>query len=285
MGELFKYRAVNEHTLTFLSAGRIYFSAPEELNDPFDLRFVERDLHAQQQQLKRERRAKGTDAALLGVAMMNIFEREHSEGVVRTRIYCLSENVDSILMWSHYADSHRGICVVIEAEEIGEAWWLPFSKFSFSFAGMAFARVAADGRIKVIDQEAYSSTRFVRLPAQQVLYSDQAPGLFVYDPMPSGPMRGVTFELVKQTSWAYERERRVVVRESFLVENPAHLSSDAIVGVVFGMKIGKADVLRVRAAVESYARPVTYSRMVHRADGFGLDRIQISDIGDFIRSL
>jgi hypothetical protein len=285
--ELFKYRAVNEYTLALLSTGAVYFSSPAEFNDPFDTRFVERDLRAQQQQLERERRAQGTDAALLGVAMMNAFEREHRAGGVKTRIYCVSEIVDSILMWSHYADSHCGICVVLEAEEIGEPWWIPFAASSVSFAEMASVRTAADGRIEIVDREPSPSDQIVMLPAQQVLYSDQAPGLFMFDPLPHGPMRGVTFEFVKHTAWAYERERRVVVRESFLAENPAHLASDAIVGVVFGMKIPKADVLRVRAAIDCCvrARPIAYSRMIDRPDGFALDRIPVPDIDEFIRSL
>jgi hypothetical protein len=26
-------------------------------------------------------------------------------------IYCVSTNYDDVLMWSHYADSHKGICL------------------------------------------------------------------------------------------------------------------------------------------------------------------------------
>lgn len=285
--ELFKYRALNKYTLAFLSTGAVYFSSPAEFNDPFDTSFVERDLRPQRQQFERERQAKGTDAALLGVAAMDVFEREHRAGGVKKRIYCVSEIVDSILMWSHYADSHRGICVVFEAEEIGEPWWIPFTGSSMSFAGMAGVRTAADGRIEIVEREPSPSERIVMLPAQQVLYSDQVPGLFMFDPLPDGPMRGVTFELVKYTAWAYERERRVLVRESVLAENPAHLASDAIVGVVFGMKIPKVDVLQVRAAIDSCtrARPIAYSRMIDRPGGFGLDRVQVPDIDEFIRSL
>jgi len=99
--ELFKYRVVNEYTLSFLRTGAVYFSSPQELNDPFDVRFV---------------------------------EREHRAGGVKTRVYCLSEIVDSVLMWSHYADSHRGICVVLKAEERGEPWWIPFASSSINLA-------------------------------------------------------------------------------------------------------------------------------------------------------
>ncbi len=124
--ELFKYRSVNEYTLAFLRSGAVFFSSPADFIDPYDMRFVDRELLEQKQRLERERRAQGTDAALLGVAMMNVFEREHREGGVKKVVYCVSEIVDSILMWSHYANYHRGICVVLEAEEKGKTWWIPF---------------------------------------------------------------------------------------------------------------------------------------------------------------
>jgi len=285
--ELFKYRSVNEYTLDFLRTGSVFFSSPADFNDPYDTRFFDRDLIAQKQRLERERRAKGTDAALLGVAMMNVFEREHHGGGVKKLVYCVSEIVDSILMWSHYADSHRGICVVLEAEEKGKPWWLPFTGSSVSFAGMARVRAAEDGRIEIVDHEPSPSQEIVMLPAQQVQYSDEMPGLFMFDPIPDGPMRGVTFEFVKHTSWAYERERRVVVSESFLAKNPVYLAPDTIIGVVFGTKTSKADVLRVCAVVDGSerVRPIAYSRMIERPGGFALDRVPIPDIDKYIRSL
>lgn len=284
--ELFKYRVVNTYTLSFLRTGAVYFSSPQELNDPFDVRFVERDLRAEQQRFKDERLAEGTDGALLAVAMMNVFEREHRAGDVKTRVYCLSEIVDSVLMWSHYADSHRGICVVLEAEERGEPWWIPFASSSINLTGTGEVRKVVGGRLEKSETEV-SDSSLMMLPAQKVLYRDEAPGLFVFDPLPGGPMRGVTFELVKHTAWAYERERRVVVREALLAENPAHLASDVIVGLVFGMKTSKADVVRVREAIDDRerARPITYSRMLSHTDGITLERVPIADIDEFIRTL
>jgi hypothetical protein len=55
-------------------------------------------------------------------------------------------------MWSHYADSHRGICVVLEAEQISETWFMDFARSSFNFAGMALTKVSAEGQIKVINR-------------------------------------------------------------------------------------------------------------------------------------
>jgi hypothetical protein len=40
------------------------------------------------------------------------------------RVYCLSTHPDNSLMWSHYSNRHRGICVEFDASQplIGGAW-------------------------------------------------------------------------------------------------------------------------------------------------------------------
>ena len=42
----------------------------------------------------------------------------------RWRIYCLTPHADSLLMWSHYADKHKGICLEFDVgqELIGRAY-------------------------------------------------------------------------------------------------------------------------------------------------------------------
>jgi hypothetical protein len=39
------------------------------------------------------------------------WQKIQEESRKNVRVCCFSENNDSILMWSHYADEHRGICV------------------------------------------------------------------------------------------------------------------------------------------------------------------------------
>ena len=285
--ELFKYRAINEHTLSFLRTGRVYFSSPAEFNDPFDSRFIERALGVQQQRWELELRAQAPNAAPLAIAAMNSSQhRERSEGMER-RVYCVSEIADSTLMWSHYADSHRGICVVLEAEEVSETWFIPFAGYSMRFAGWASTKIATDGRIEVIARDPSFSEQSVMLATSRVVYLDDVPGQVVFCPSHNGSTRAVPFELVKHTSWAYQRERRIVVANTMLADNPAQLASEAITGVIFGLKITKPDVLRVHAAIDDCprARPIMYSRMIERPKSFGLVRVPVSDLDAFIGSL
>lgn len=283
--ELFKYRTVNERTLSILSEGVAYFSSPEELNDPFDLIYDEAGPREEQERFIQERTNMGTDQALLGVAAMKVFEREVLSGDRRTRIYCVSEIVDSVLMWSHYADSHRGICVVLKAEAAGEQWWLGFERCSANIDGYVAVRGAADGSIRKLTATG-AMPGVVMLPVHKVRYLKSLPNPFLFDSASDGSMKSYTYELVKQSQWSYEKERRIVINESFLKENPAHFAPGTIVGVVFGIKTTKETIVKiVQACKRGFGdRSLTYSRMVVGPDGVGLQRLQIPDIDEFIRS-
>jgi hypothetical protein len=128
----------------------------------------------------------------------------------------------------------------------------------------------------------------ISVPVHKVQYQNDVPGLFEFDPEANAPPRGVTFELVKHTNWAYEREWRVVDRRIMLAENPAHLSSNVIVGLIFGMKISKGDAIKIREAIDSRpasCKPIAYSRMIQYNGGYDLVRTPIPDVDEFIRGL
>ncbi len=279
--ELFKYRAITDTTLSFLRSGDVYFSSPEELNDPFDCRYVNRDLSEEWDRFERERMS-GNDADRLSVAEARRFERSLREGTQKTRIYCLSEAVDSVLMWSHYSNSHRGICVCLKAEASAGFLSLPFEGRSFDLSGYASIR-GRRGRIKHIG-DAPAAPSVVRLLANAVLYQDSAPGFFQFYTKDDGSVGGVTFELVKHASWTYERERRLVVNASMLRENPVHIDKEAISGIVFGLKTSLRDVALVLDAIRARlgSRSITYSRMVPATDGVGLTRVAIPDIDEYV---
>jgi Protein of unknown function (DUF2971) len=113
-----------------------FFASPLSFNDPFDCKpnFELRGTNAELQkyyeglvarympQIGRDaRRAEARrrvsdpafDPRLPG--NMDGFRRMYHETVTsHVGVMCLSEAHDDILMWSHYADSHRGVCLVFD---------------------------------------------------------------------------------------------------------------------------------------------------------------------------
>jgi hypothetical protein len=100
--KLYRYHAFNDRTLAILRDKEIYFPAAHKLNDPFEFRF----------HLKKST-VHGIDIDL--TSMEVAIGRMKNYGVL-----ALSEVNDNILMWSHYADEHRGICIEFERTDTNE---------------------------------------------------------------------------------------------------------------------------------------------------------------------
>lgn len=89
----YKYFNTSSYHLDGLEKGYIFLSPPNSFNDPFDCSTSLIDFST---------RSKGFNSEAV---------RRFKEHLGNIGICCFSRINDSILMWSHYADSHRGFCV------------------------------------------------------------------------------------------------------------------------------------------------------------------------------
>lgn len=89
----YKYRSVNNLSflLDILVYNRLYLASYSELNDPLE----------------------GAYRISNGVNYDNWLELFHTEKQA-IRICSLSKTYNNMLMWSHYADSHKGCCIELE---------------------------------------------------------------------------------------------------------------------------------------------------------------------------
>ena len=141
ISHLYRYRSFSgenrDHLRRTLIDGDIYFSCPAAFNDPFDCRpsFVleaselttrkiyERALSRQMPDMSRQvRRAKARSLTkdpqtnFTNSENLSRFHAAYEEAVTnKIGMLCLSEVPDDILMWAHYADSHRGLCLQFDA--------------------------------------------------------------------------------------------------------------------------------------------------------------------------
>lgn len=120
-----------------LTHNELYLSSPNQFNDPFDsslpFQYRKKDLkprkiykrmyqmsiiewplmtHSERDRIIKERIGSG--------AFINSkYSKERHENFIKEineeiGIYSLSENKSNILMWSHYADSHKGYCIGLD---------------------------------------------------------------------------------------------------------------------------------------------------------------------------
>jgi hypothetical protein len=118
---LYHYYKVDEYTEAIFSKNEIYFDSPLNYNDPFDTKILFKLTGTPQQQETFLTKKCGVfpeqARAIINIPSLEIiFEPKLNQlfdNCVRatTGIYCLSEKKNNILMWAHYADSHRGFCL------------------------------------------------------------------------------------------------------------------------------------------------------------------------------
>ncbi|WP_168798636.1 DUF2971 domain-containing protein [Herbaspirillum sp. ST 5-3] len=145
-----------------LRSRTIYLSSPAAFNDPWDCRpwF---DLEALEDPKIRDQtidwfmkigiRTKAADAHEMRQkpSLLRSIVEQCAEGIwndidEKYRVYCLTPKDDDLLMWSHYADSHRGICLqfdthpypICSAFEVSYNDTLPVSHISESSEDFGF---------------------------------------------------------------------------------------------------------------------------------------------------
>jgi hypothetical protein len=134
--KLYKYRSLSgsskEYTRAAICKREIYFASPSAFNDPFECRCIVDLCSSEEQWADLQASALlSRDPTLSRPQALNIarakFPRpsDHQRGDLERSlrqyiiselekdvgIFCLSRPNDDLLMWAHYADSHRGICL------------------------------------------------------------------------------------------------------------------------------------------------------------------------------
>ncbi len=127
---LYKYETINEYSLRNLKNASLYFNAPVSFNDPFDCSLLKESISYKPEDIvrlfneyiKRARPSGYSRAANIDDvpsdfkrqvdrALNTTVEEKQKEYLYNIGCTCFSNTNKHILMWSHYAQGHRGICL------------------------------------------------------------------------------------------------------------------------------------------------------------------------------
>ena len=123
---LFKYKPINQFTLDIIANERIFYPLPESFNDPFDTKCSFKKNSATIQSIDHEKIEKafpGESASDLVAHTRKDLSPNIDTFKIKLKnfgILSLAENAKDILMWSHYADDHKGVCIELERSEDNE---------------------------------------------------------------------------------------------------------------------------------------------------------------------
>lgn len=262
--KLFKYRAFNVNTLTMLTQLEVFYADPKSFNDPFDcdlkldrsgnrsIQAIERIWHSLMEGLpakSRDRRLKenyhsssryGGDAHDGGVGSRIFKERllddieERLQEVLGSRgVLSLASKWNCPLMWSHYADEHRGIC--IEYDTKGHCC----------------------DRLGPVDYDSSRTITLSDIAEWKLNVSDVARTKIVE-----------AYFFAKQSQWRYENEWRDIAHSDGRRDQPFKKIS----AIHFGYRCTEAVKRAVIGILRHHGDSIEYYSMGTTKNGFGLAR-------------
>jgi len=121
---IFKYCPINEYTINNLKNNQLYFNIPKKFNDPYEgiFKFDIQDIDIKNKLLKLFYQDKYEELLESKLPIDDLIEHTRFECINQylndMGVCCMSCINDSILMWSHYADKHKGICIEYDNNDI-----------------------------------------------------------------------------------------------------------------------------------------------------------------------
>lgn len=229
---LYKYRPIDKWTLIGLNNKTIHFKCPNSYNDPFDSRIniIAEGSEEDWKQLEKEYSQDEIQK------FRRVFQSKESRNLLNwdthvntIKVSCFSEVSDDILMWSHYADNHKGICLKFKTQSLPlngfEAMFFQKKDFAEENLGLEF-----------------KSTIFY-----QVKYSDKMLSPLNYLKFELDQVQN--FFLTKSVHWSYEKEWRIVATDNQLkISDPKYLDNQ-LQAIIFGMYCTQSDIDLVRKVI------------------------------------
>jgi hypothetical protein len=117
---IYRYRPINAFFDDILLKNSLWFSNPKDFNDPFDCRVLI-DTNNTSNEIKDFLKRNGVNEYEATMLATNVFNQPKEfdkmvnevveQQISKSGICCFSQLHDNILMWSHYSDSHKGVCL------------------------------------------------------------------------------------------------------------------------------------------------------------------------------
>jgi hypothetical protein len=255
--KLYKYQSYNMNSVASLINKVSWAAKPSTFNDPFDCAISlvpEIDQEAMFELILQEATANGVEGFskekiegfkqhFEGGGFDSLINSEHEEMSEKLAdrfadliqdigVVSLSEVSDHILMWSHYANQHRGFCVEFERGDsnlLGGKSTLP------------------------------------------VRYTDKLPVFSLQAVVKSAPEKRKHYVhslvLSKALEWSYEREWRYLNSQGNCTVNlEINVSS-----IIFGARMSDDHKVMLKSLVEKYYHSPKFKQVQLKKNGFGLD--------------
>jgi hypothetical protein len=232
----YKYRSINKNLIDSLVNSTLYFASRDKLNDPFDSRV---DIAQLIENLLNEEIDDEKKKELESIKSQNEFFIDFENGYKDFGICSLSMEADNTLMWSHYADEHRGVALYFDMPE-------SFLNNPDEILGVSSVKYEDNTISNWLLENAHNFEKdhfeFVTKLLKIVLTA-------------------------KSPAWHYEKEGRIIRPKAGVYEIPR----DILKGIVFGLRTSEKDENLIRSIAGKYYGEIQYSRATRSGSDFGIE--------------
>jgi hypothetical protein len=232
---VYKYRTVNAHTINLLEKCDLYFSHPKEFNDPFDSKtdvIFEGTEIEWKKWLDESKRSPEEKEIIWNLLKRRGFEKFENGLMYEDRAFLISSFSkidDDILLWSHYANSHKGVCLGFKISEVENTFGLYFEDEEI------FQKPHAPKNYQMLHNIIYSIDD--KMPQQINRLKDDKRELY-------------NFLVTKQKNWSYEQEMRIILPTYSTSGRTFKFAKHCLSKIIFGMNISTKDIATIKQVID-----------------------------------
>lgn len=218
----YKYRPADEFAIALLENQEIKFSYAEEYNDPFDSKLIinadsttDNVLKCLEETPIPEKNKKHLRELIRSgdITVDEYLQVAYKTAECTIMSSCFSGNSDSLLLWSHYADSHKGICIGIR---------------DCSSTDISAMKFDVEDCCTSPDDSHYSGL----FPVYEVNYSDD--GIVEWNVFDDDIKIYINAHRNKAKCWKYEDEYRIILPQKSFKSQIIPFDPRFLVEVYFG---------------------------------------------------
>lgn len=231
LNTLFKFKTINKYLIESLVNPSIYFPTPEKLNDPFDCRLNLEGLLKHSQTTTSGKRKKFL-SSILSVPKFNEYWKKEFETIgVGAFSMIKPDDNKSTLLWSHYADEHRGVCLTYK---------IPRSFLTGKIIGCVNVNYHLEPLTEYLKICPLKPEKFIE-----------------------GFLR--IYLSTKSPAWMYEQEARIILKK----HGPLSIPGRFLNAICFGLRASQNDIDLVTKLAQDHCGCRIFSQMKRNEIDFG----------------
>lgn len=239
----YKFRKIDHHFIASIENSQLYFSSPKDLNDPFD---------CQIEVLAALRKAVSQTTGLAQrnleqlVTFLPAFFEDFQNRLRNVGICAFAGEIINPLLWAHYADGHKGVCLLY--------------RFPGSFVANERNDFIGFSDVNYSTDPLTTWFRSIALKLPQMGFEVFRNELLF------------TVTTIKDKCWSYEKEGRLIKNGAGTLE----VERSFLIQVCFGINCSSADMAMLKDLLRVYGYKVTFGKADKKKGDFGIDAYEIS---------